>query len=405
MSYSQNLLRASVLALILLPLTACGGSHYSVQPGVNRNTATAGQVRKIPAISVDVHKRVQKLQEAIDSRDYGLASTLRDSLTSDERLNGYERAVVWQLAAMLAYEMDDTPGTITAYQHILENRDMIPFALELGILKTLSMLHYANGDLQEARAAADDWLTLNADRELGASGLQYLAKLNYDLKNYEATLTFLDRALAKANTMQSRQPTFALYELMVPAAWELGKQDKAIAALKSLVIEWPHADYCRMLAGAYEAQGMAKRDAISAVQPMADRCSSIEDTKAPTLVSTAGDQKFLFAANQFMEASRTDTSDYLPLVRVQPQYPRKAIEDKVTGYVVIELTVMENGWVDPASIKVLEAEPPGYFEATVRSAASKFKYKPKMVRGKPQTVTGVQYRFNFDLGENILNGN
>ena len=306
---------------------------------------------------------------------------------------------------MLAYELDDTEGAISAYQHILENRTMIPFGLELGILKTLSMLQYANNNLAQASARADEWLTLNAEREIDASGLQYLARLNYDLKKYDATLAFLDQALDKANAMQKRQPTFALYELMVPAAWELGRQDKAVAALKSLVAEWPHADYCRMLAGAYEAQGMAKRDAIAAVRPMADRCNTIEDTKAPTLVSTAGDQKFLFATNQFMGASRTDTGDYLPLVRVQPQYPRKAIEDNVTGYVVIELTVMENGWVDPTSIKILEAEPAGYFEEAVRSAASKFKYKPKMVRGKPQTVTGVKYRFNFELGETILDSN
>jgi protein TonB len=91
--------------------------------------------------------------------------------------------------------------------------------------------------------------------------------------------------------------------------------------------------------------------------------------------------------------------DYLPLVRVQPQYPRRAQERGIEGYVIVELTVNEDGTVPPDSILILEAEPKGYFERAATKAASKFKYKPKVVNGKPQKVTGVKYRFSFDLAD------
>ncbi|WP_417451610.1 energy transducer TonB [Kordiimonas sp.] len=91
--------------------------------------------------------------------------------------------------------------------------------------------------------------------------------------------------------------------------------------------------------------------------------------------------------------------DYLPLVRVQPQYPRRAQERGIEGYVIVELTVAEDGTVPSESIVIIEADPKGYFERAASKAAEKFKYKPKVVNGKPQKVTGVKYRFSFDLAD------
>ncbi|RMF11621.1 MAG: energy transducer TonB, partial [Alphaproteobacteria bacterium] len=83
--------------------------------------------------------------------------------------------------------------------------------------------------------------------------------------------------------------------------------------------------------------------------------------------------------------------DYLPLVRIEPQYPRRAAERGIEGYVVVELTVTELGTVK--DVHVIEADPPGYFERAAIRAAQKFKYKPKVVNGQPIEVQGVKYIF------------
>ncbi|WP_417464371.1 energy transducer TonB [Kordiimonas sp.] len=85
----------------------------------------------------------------------------------------------------------------------------------------------------------------------------------------------------------------------------------------------------------------------------------------------------------------------LPLVRVQPQYPRRALERGIEGSVVVEFTVTEDGTV--ADAHVIEATPEGYFERAALTAISKFKYKPTVVDGKAYASKGVRFRMAFEL--------
>jgi len=87
--------------------------------------------------------------------------------------------------------------------------------------------------------------------------------------------------------------------------------------------------------------------------------------------------------------------EYLPIVKVAPQYPRRAAQKGIEGYVVVEFTVTTLGTVtDP---KVIEADPPNIFNRAAMNAAKKFKYKPKIVNGKAQEVTGVRNIIRFEL--------
>lgn len=87
--------------------------------------------------------------------------------------------------------------------------------------------------------------------------------------------------------------------------------------------------------------------------------------------------------------------DYLPIVRVQPVYPRRAAERGIQGWVVVELTVTAAGTTQ--DIRVIEADPQGIFDSAAIKAAEKFKYKPRMVDGVGVPVSGVLYKFTFEL--------
>jgi len=100
-----------------------------------------------------------------------------------------------------------------------------------------------------------------------------------------------------------------------------------------------------------------------------------------------------------LDLGPSQDGDYLPLARVQPQYPRRAQQRGVEGYVIVELTVEADGSVDPNSIIIVEAEPTGYFENAAKKAAARFKYKPKVVNGEGVPVAGVSYKFSFNLAD------
>ncbi len=89
--------------------------------------------------------------------------------------------------------------------------------------------------------------------------------------------------------------------------------------------------------------------------------------------------------------------EYLPIMKVQPIYPRRALSRGLEGFVLLEFVVTETGSVrDPV---VIDAQPPGIFNRAAIQAALKFKYKPKMVDGKPVAVSGVRNKITFELKE------
>jgi protein TonB len=89
--------------------------------------------------------------------------------------------------------------------------------------------------------------------------------------------------------------------------------------------------------------------------------------------------------------------DYLPIVKVQPEYPPRALSRGIEGYVIVEFMVSKLGTVQ--NPVVIKADPPGYFERAALKAASKFKYKPKIINGEPVDVAGVTNKITFQMQE------
>lgn len=87
--------------------------------------------------------------------------------------------------------------------------------------------------------------------------------------------------------------------------------------------------------------------------------------------------------------------EYLPIVKVAPIYPRRALTRNIEGYVLLKFVVTATGTVrDPV---VIEAKPPGFFERAAIQAALKFKYKPKVIDNEPVEVSGVRNRIVFEM--------
>ena len=101
------------------------------------------------------------------------------------------------------------------------------------------------------------------------------------------------------------------------------------------------------------------------------------------------------------------TANYQPLFKRPPTYPRSAAARSAEGYVLLEFTVDEMGFV--RDTKVVEArtakdvKPSAQpdivwaFEKAAIEAAGEFRYAPKFVDGEPVPVEGVRNRIVFRM--------
>ncbi len=89
---------------------------------------------------------------------------------------------------------------------------------------------------------------------------------------------------------------------------------------------------------------------------------------------------FLGGFSKETTASLPD-GDAQPLLRIAPQYPRRAAVKGVEGWVKIAFTIQGDGSVLDA--KVIDAKPSRIFNRAALNAIKKWKFKPRLVEGKP----------------------
>ncbi len=108
-----------------------------------------------------------------------------------------------------------------------------------------------------------------------------------------------------------------------------------------------------------------------------------------------------------LETSFSD-GDLVPIVAIQPNYPRRAQERGTEGYVVVHFTIATDGStkdiivMENASLQRSGEYKVGggrVFEREAIKAASRLRYKPRVVDGKPVEVYNYPYKFSFNLSE------
>ena len=90
--------------------------------------------------------------------------------------------------------------------------------------------------------------------------------------------------------------------------------------------------------------------------------------------------------------------DYLPIVKVAPIYPQRALSRGIEGYCVVQYTVTRQGTIrDPVVIE--DQCTNSMFYRPSLQAALKFKYKPRVIDGQAVDVPGVQNKFTYVIEE------
>ena len=90
--------------------------------------------------------------------------------------------------------------------------------------------------------------------------------------------------------------------------------------------------------------------------------------------------------------------DYLPIVKVAPIYPNRALSRGIEGYCVVQYTVTRQGTTKDPFVIESQCTSSMFHSASV-NAALKFKYKPRIMDGEAVEVPGVQNKFTYEITE------
>jgi len=88
--------------------------------------------------------------------------------------------------------------------------------------------------------------------------------------------------------------------------------------------------------------------------------------------------------------------DYLPIVKVAPIYPQRALSRGIQGYCVVSYTVTRQGTIRDPFVVENQCTSSLFHSASIQ-ASLKFKYKPRVIDGQAVEVPGVQNKFTYEI--------
>ncbi len=190
-------------------------------------------------------------------------------------------------------------------------------------------------------------------------------------------------------TMMSRLPLMLLFGAVLTTGmfwvlWALVGQPIGVDE----VIKATRIEFSRMR---HDSDALSKRDKkVEREPPPTPQVPRV----VPTLTSIDTSLSPLSVKIDMNLKVGADT-DVMPLVRIPPDYPRRASDRGIEGWVKVEFTITPEGTVTDA--KVIDADPPGIFnEAAIRSIL-RWRYNPKMQEGVAVERVGVRQVIRFEL--------
>ncbi|UGA57284.1 energy transducer TonB [Vibrio sp. VB16] len=100
-------------------------------------------------------------------------------------------------------------------------------------------------------------------------------------------------------------------------------------------------------------------------------------------------------AQQPIPVQMGQTQQVMPLHRMNPIYPRKALQRKIEGYVVFSFDIDRAG--KPQNIKIEASYPSRIFNREALKALKRWKYQPMMVNGLAQVRSGQRVKLEFKI--------
>lgn len=184
-----------------------------------------------PDVNQRTYPKISKAYEQLNEGDVAKAGEALRELEGNSRLTNYERALVYQGLAQVAYESDDVDGAISYWQKAVDS-DALPNNDHFSLLYQVAQLQLSEERYDQALATLDRWFSESGASTAEAHALRGNAL--YRLERYPEAIQALDQAIA-ANP----NPDPTLYELKMAAYYDQEDYAGAARTLEQLIARQP----------------------------------------------------------------------------------------------------------------------------------------------------------------------
>ncbi|MGH0035068.1 MAG: tetratricopeptide repeat protein [Myxococcota bacterium] len=229
--------------------------------------------REVRTTSQAFNAKLQAVNDLLVAEKYVRAAEAADTLARRRGLSDYERALVWQLRAYIAYGGEDVDAAIEAFEKCLA-LDALPLATQRDLQHDLGQLYMAAERPDAAIVTLEDWI---AHAESPSANTHYLAGLAHARKEqWERASQHAARAVALTDT-----PRPAWLQLLLACHLEQQKWRESARVLERLIAVQPKKAWWMQLASVYAELGEGERSLatleLAHREGMLDRPSEIEN--------------------------------------------------------------------------------------------------------------------------------
>ena len=220
-------------------------------------SSLAYAARSTPAVRPAAYRNLNLAQQYSDAKDFDKALNELSTLQRGEaRLNGYERAMMYNLFGFIHFSQQDLPSAIAAYEQVISDVSVIPEALEATTHYGLAQLYFGSENYPAAIKAMQQWQTQTGKNTLQAELL--IAQSYYQLKQYAKGIAPMQNAIALAKADGKSKPEENWLLLLRVFYFEAGQKSNATAVMEQLVELYPSKQYWLQLATIYGQQNKTK---------------------------------------------------------------------------------------------------------------------------------------------------
>lgn len=215
--------------------------------------------RKTPAMRETVFRELSAAQAAADEGRVDEAIRMLNKVEARKDLNSYELAQLYNFYGFIYYAQDEYRKSIQAYEMLLAQPDL-PEALEATTLYGIAQLSLVTEDYDAAVDYLERWFRLVPDP--GPQAYVLLAQAHYQQARHEEALKALEKAMDLARSQG--QEIKENWLLMARALYfELGRYDRVVEVLETLLEKYPRNEYWPQLAAMYGEAGREKEQLVA----------------------------------------------------------------------------------------------------------------------------------------------